>query len=119
MLDHVTLSVTSFARSRAFYDQVLAPLGIRRLYADGDVAAGYGHGGKAFFWIAQQERSATQAHVAFAAPSRESIIAFHQAGLVSGGRDNGGPGPRPLYHERYFAAFVLDPDGNNIEAVIQ
>ncbi|MGQ3099883.1 MAG: VOC family protein [Sphingopyxis solisilvae] len=119
MLDHVTLFVTDFARSRDFYDQALAPLGIQRLYADGDFAAGYGHDGKAFFWIAQQGRSATQVHVAFAAPSRESIVAFHHAGLANGGRDNGGPGPRPRYHDGYFAAFIFDPDGNNIEAVIQ
>lgn len=119
MLDHVTLSVTDFRVSRAFYDLLLAPLGLQRLYADGDHAAGYGRDGKAFFWIAQQDRPATQAHVAFAAPSPESIIAFHQAGLANGGRDNGAPGPRPLYHDGYFAAFVLDPDGNNIEAVIQ
>lgn len=119
MLDHVTLSVTDFKRSRAFYDAALAPLGVQRLYADGDLAAGYGLDGKAFFWIAQHEGLATQTHVAFAAPSREAIVAFHKAAIASGGRDNGAPGPRPQYHDRYFAAFALDPDGNNIEAVIQ
>ena len=119
MLDHITLAVTDFELSCAFYDQTLAPLGITRLYADGELAAGYGHNGKAFFWIAQQDHSATQAHVAFAAPTQEAIAAFYQAALASGGRDNGPPGLRPRYHEGYFAAFVLDPDGNNIEAVIQ
>jgi catechol 2,3-dioxygenase-like lactoylglutathione lyase family enzyme len=119
MLDHVTLAVTDFQRSRAFYDQVLAPLGIKRLFADGDHAAGYGHEGKAFFWIAQQDRPATQAHIAFAAPGKEAVAAFHSAALAHGGRDNGAPGPRPQYHDRYFAAFAFDPDGNNIEAVIQ
>lgn len=119
MLDHITLAVTDFERSRAFYDHALAPLGIKRIYADGDHAAGYGRGGKAFFWIAQQDRPATQAHVAFVAANQEAIAAFHEAALAHGGRDNGAPGPRPRYHDRYFAAFALDPDGNNIEAVTQ
>jgi catechol 2,3-dioxygenase-like lactoylglutathione lyase family enzyme len=119
MLDHVTLTVTDFERSCAFYDGALAPLGITRLYADGNLAAGYGSNGKAFFWIAQQNRSATKAHVAFNAPSQDAITAFYQAALTHGGRDNGAPGPRPQYHDHYFAAFVLDPDGNNVEAVIQ
>lgn len=119
MLDHVTLTVTNFGRSRAFYDHALAPLGVTRLYADGERAAGYGRDGKAFFWIAEQARPATQAHVAFAAPDQAAVAAFHAAALAHGGRDNGPPGPRPRYHDRYFAAFALDPDGNNIEAVIQ
>jgi catechol 2,3-dioxygenase-like lactoylglutathione lyase family enzyme len=119
MLDHITLAVTDFERSRVFYDHVLAPLGINRLYADSYRAAGYGKMGKAFFWIAQQDRPASQTHVAFVAPDREAISAFHEAALACGGRDNGAPGPRPQYHDRYFAAFAFDPDGNNIEAVIQ
>lgn len=119
MLDHVTIAVTDFERSRRFYDAALAPLGIVRLYADGEQAAGYGRGRKAFFWIAQQPRPPSVAHIAFAAADPSNVIAFHQAALDNGGRDNGPPGPRPAYHDRYFAAFVLDPDGNNIEAVIQ
>jgi len=119
MLDHVTLSVADFQRSRQFYDRALGPLGIERLYDDGDQAAGYGMAGKAFFWIARQDRPASQAHVAFAAPDHEAVRAFHAAAIAHGGRDNGVPGPRPQYHDRYFAAFVLDPDGNNIEAVVQ
>lgn len=119
MIDHVTITVADIERSRAFYDAALAPLGISRLYDDGDDAAGYGHNGKAFFWVAQQDRPATQAHIAFSAPDQESIVAFHKAALANGGRDNGEPGPRPQYHDQYFAAFVLDPDGNNVEAVLQ
>lgn len=119
MLDHVTLSVADFLRSRAFYDQALGPLGIARLYEDGDNAAGYGRAGKAFFWIARQDRPASRAHVAFAAADHDAVRAFYQAALAHGGRDNGPPGPRPQYHDRYYAAFVLDPDGNNIEAVVQ
>jgi catechol 2,3-dioxygenase-like lactoylglutathione lyase family enzyme len=119
MLDHVTIAVSEFARSRIFYDAALAPLGITRLYAEGDKAAGYGQGGKAFFWIAEQDRPPSQAHIAFKASQSADIEAFHTVALAHGGRDNGRPGPRPEYHDRYYAAFVLDPDGNNIEAVIQ
>ena len=119
MLDHVTITVSDFARSRSFYDAILAPLRIERLYADGDKAAGYGRDGKAFFWIAERERPPTQTHIAFKAPDVDAITAFHSTALAHGGRDNGRPGPRPRYHDHYFAAFVLDPDGNNIEAVIQ
>jgi catechol 2,3-dioxygenase-like lactoylglutathione lyase family enzyme len=119
MLDHVTVSVEDFKRSRVFYDGALTPLGIKRLYADGDSAAGYGQNGKALFWIAQQNCRTTQVHIAFVAPDRDAIVEFYVAALASGGRDNGAPGLRPQYHERYFAAFVLDPDGNNVEAVLQ
>lgn len=119
MLDHITISVSNLLRSRSFYDAVLAPLGITRLYADGDKAAGYGQGGRAFFWIAEQDRPPSQAHIAFKAMQTADIRAFHAAALEIGARDNGSPGPRPRYHDRYFAAFVFDPDGNNIEAVIQ
>jgi catechol 2,3-dioxygenase-like lactoylglutathione lyase family enzyme len=119
MLDHITIAVADFSRSRAFYDAALAPLGIMRLYADGDKVAGYGRDGKAFFWIAEQDRNPSQTHVAFKATDRDAVSAFHEAALANGGSDNGLPGPRPQYHDRYFAAFALDPDGNNIEAVIQ
>lgn len=119
MLDHVTLSVSDLRKSRAFYDHALRPLGIERLYDDGDEVSGYGRGGKAFFWIAHQARPATQAHIAFVAPDEEAVRAFHAAGITHGGRDNGGPGLRPEYHAGYYAAFVIDPDGNNIEAVLR
>jgi catechol 2,3-dioxygenase-like lactoylglutathione lyase family enzyme len=119
VLDHVTISVSDFARSRAFYDAALAPLGISCLYADEDKAAGYGQGSKAFFWIAAQDRPPSQTHVAFKASQSAEVGAFYAAALAHGGRDNGPPGPRPEYHDGYYAAFVLDPDGNNIEAVIQ
>ena len=119
MLDHVTIAVADFVRSRAFYDAVLAPLGITRLFADGQKAAGYGKGGKAFFWIAEQDRPPGRAHIAFKGERRADIEAFYKIALEHGGMDNGPPGPRPEYHDRYYAAFVFDPDGNNIEAVIQ
>jgi catechol 2,3-dioxygenase-like lactoylglutathione lyase family enzyme len=119
MLDHVTIAVADLAASRLFYDRALAPLGIERLFADGETAVGYGRNGRAFFWIAQQDRGPSQAHIAFAAPDRPAVAAFYEAALLNGGRDNGPPGPRPQYHDRYFAAFAFDPDGNNVEAVIQ
>jgi catechol 2,3-dioxygenase-like lactoylglutathione lyase family enzyme len=117
MLDHVSLGVSDIERSRKFYDEALRPLGIERLYAEGETAAGYGAGRKAFFWIGLREASQTGCHVAFATADRETVDRFHQAALAAGGRDNGSPGLRPHYHEDYYGAFVLDPDGHNIEAV--
>lgn len=117
MLDHVTLGVTDVGRSKAFYDQALRPLGIERLYAEGDSFAGYGANGKAFFWIGLKDAAQTGAHVAFAVADRHTVDRFHQAALAAGGRDNGAPGLRPHYHANYYGAFALDPDGNNIEAV--
>jgi catechol 2,3-dioxygenase-like lactoylglutathione lyase family enzyme len=117
MLDHVSLGVSDIERSRKFYDQALRPLGIERLYAEGETASGYGAGRKAFFWISLREASQTGAHIAFTAQDRETVAQFHQAALAAGGQDNGPPGLRPHYHENYFGAFILDPDGHNIEAV--
>ncbi|MBN8993561.1 MAG: VOC family protein [Rhizobiales bacterium] len=117
MLDHVTLGVSDIERSRKFYDEALRPLGIERLYAEGESASGYGAGKKAFFWISQKDASQTGSHVAFATEERQTVDRFHQAALAAGGRDNGPPGLRPHYHENYYGAFVLDPDGHNIEAV--
>ena len=117
MLDHVTLGVSDIERSKAFYDQALRPLGIARLYAEGVTASGYGAGRKAFFWIGLRDASQTGSHVAFAAEDRNTVDRFHEAALAAGGRDNGLPGLRPRYHEDYYGAFVLDPDGHNIEAV--
>jgi catechol 2,3-dioxygenase-like lactoylglutathione lyase family enzyme len=117
MLDHVTLGVSDFEQAKAFYDSALHPLGIERLYAEGDGAAGYGANGKAFFWIGRKGVLQTGAHVAFTAPDRETVDRFYKAALAAGGRDNGAPGLRPHYDPDYYGAFVLDPDGHNIEAV--
>jgi catechol 2,3-dioxygenase-like lactoylglutathione lyase family enzyme len=117
MMDHVTIGVTDLDRARNFYDRALAPLGIERLYADGKAASGYGVGPKAFFWIGLRNEVLTGTHVAFLAPDRATVAAFHQAALAAGGRDNGSPGLRPHYHPTYYGAFILDPDGHNIEAV--
>ena len=117
MLDHVTIGVTDIDRSKAFYDRVLRPLGIARLYADGEGAAGYGIRPKAFFWIGLKQLSQTGSHVAFTASDRDTVDRFYGEAILAGGRDNGAPGVRPHYHANYYGAFVLDPDGHNIEAV--
>jgi catechol 2,3-dioxygenase-like lactoylglutathione lyase family enzyme len=117
MLDHVTLGVSDIERSCAFYDRALAPLGIERLYAEGTDAAGYGVRPKAFFWIGSKDAPQTGSHVAFAATDRVIVDRFYDEALAAGGKDNGRPGLRPNYHENYYGAFVLDPDGHNIEAV--
>jgi catechol 2,3-dioxygenase-like lactoylglutathione lyase family enzyme len=120
MLDHMGLEVADFERSKAFYEQALAPLGISVLMEPAPAIAGFGeaHDQKPYFWIATRSGvPQTGVHVAFATPSRELVDAFHAAALEAGATDNGGPGVRELYHPTYYGAYVLDPDGNNIEAV--
>ena len=117
MLDHVTLGVRELGASKAFYDPVLQTLGIVRLHAEGEDFAGYGLGRKAFFWIGLKRVPIVGMHVAFAAESRSLVDRFHAVALARGGRDNGPPGLRPHYHANYYGAFVLDPDGHNMEAV--
>ena len=116
VVDHVALSVSDLERSRTFYRAALEALGLAELYEkDGMVA--FGVEGRDDFAIAERRPVTSAAHVAFPAPSLEAVKAFYDAALEAGGRDNGPPGPRPRYSERYYAAYVLDPDGNNIEAV--
>ena len=117
MLDHVTIAVGELTRSKAFYDAALQPLGIERLYAEGESFAGYGTGRRAFFWIGQRHDVIAGTHVAFAASDRATVDAFYRSALAAGARDNGAPGLRPQYHPDYYGAFVLDPDGHNIEAL--
>ena len=117
MLDHVTIAVSDLERAKTFYDAALQPLGIERLYAEGESFAGYGVGRLAFFWIGRRDLVATGTHVALAAPDRATVDTFYRAAIAAGGRDNGAPGLRPRYHPDHYGAFVLDPDGHNIEAV--
>jgi len=117
MIDHVTFWVTDLARAKAFYDRALLPLGLQRITGDDHAFAGYGVPGKGYFWIGLAKEPPTGTHVAFAAPDRATVHAFHEAALAAGGRDNGKPGLRPQYQVNYYGAFVLDPDGHNIEAV--
>jgi catechol 2,3-dioxygenase-like lactoylglutathione lyase family enzyme len=117
MLDHVTIGVSDFEQSKVFYDKALNSIGIERLYAEGTSFAGYGVNKKAFFWIGLKTSGVVGVHIAFAVDTRDAVDRFHAAGLSAGGRDNGSPGLRPHYHANYYGAFVLDPDGHNIEAV--
>jgi catechol 2,3-dioxygenase-like lactoylglutathione lyase family enzyme len=117
MLDHVGFGVSDYARSKAFYEQALAPLRITLLMEPVAEAAGFGKDGKPFFWIETRGAAVSGVHVAFAVDDRETVDAFHAAALEAGGTDNGAPGVREIYHPNYYGAYVLDPDGNNIEAV--
>jgi len=117
MLDHVGISVTDLAKSQAFYEKALKPLGIRLVAGDGAHYAGFGTGPQGFFWLGPTETPPTRVHVAFAAEDRATVHRFHEAALAAGGTDHGAPGLRPDYHPNYYGAFVLDPDGHNIEAV--
>jgi catechol 2,3-dioxygenase-like lactoylglutathione lyase family enzyme len=118
MLDHVLIDVADFDRSRAFYEMALAPLGIEAASEPAPQMVGFGEGGKPYFWVMARGRPTVHGvHVAFLAGDRDAVDTFHAAGLAAGGTDNGAPGPRPIYHSSYYAAFVLDPDGNNVEAV--
>jgi catechol 2,3-dioxygenase-like lactoylglutathione lyase family enzyme len=118
MLDHVGFTVSDYARSKAFYSSALAPLGIVLLAEPVEGVAGFGEGDRAFFWIDAHGAAAQgPLHVAFTAQSRSTVDAFHTAAVAAGGTDNGAPGLRPIYHPDYYGAYVLDPDGHNIEAV--
>ena len=117
-LDHLGLDVSDYERSRAFYEQALAPLGLTMIMEPVPKVGGFGREGFPFFWIAERKRGpSTAVHVAFTASDREMVDAFHAAALAAGAADNGGPGVREIYHPDYYGAFVLDPDGNNVEAV--
>ena len=122
MFDHMGLGVTDYQRSAAFYDAALAPLGIRQLYVapkeytNGVDAVGYGRE-RPMFWIAGGDATRGKLHVAFTAKTRAQVDAFYEAALKAGGKDNGPPGLRPHYDKDYYGAFVLDPDGFNVEAV--
>jgi catechol 2,3-dioxygenase-like lactoylglutathione lyase family enzyme len=118
MLDHVGFSVSDYDRSKAFYEQALAPLGLALLMEPVPGVGGFGEDQKPYFWIgARGPASQSELHVAFAAESREIVDAFHAAALDAGAIDNGAPGVREVYHPTYYGAYVLDPDGNNVEAV--
>ena len=121
MIDHTGVNVSNFGKSKAFYLAALAPLGyqvIKELPASiaPDGAMGVGIPPKPEFWVAGGTPQSPPVHVAFRAANRAQVDAFYEAALAAGGRDNGPPGVRPHYHANYYGAFVLDPDGHNIEA---
>lgn len=125
ILDHIGINVSDYPRSKAFYQKALAPLGAELVMEFGP-GGGFGRGGNPEFWITgapmafqspEQVRVITPSHVSFAARSRAEVDAFYRAALDAGARDNGPPGIRAHYHPNYYGAFVLDPDGHNVEAV--
>jgi catechol 2,3-dioxygenase-like lactoylglutathione lyase family enzyme len=122
MIDHTGISVTDFDKAKAFYDKAFAPLGASLLYmvppqATGGIkVGGYGRD-RPVFWLHEAKEVGPGRHYAFSANSRAEVDAFYAAAIAAGGRDNGAPGLRPHYHPDYYGAFVLDLDGNNVEAV--
>jgi len=119
MLDHLGLDVSDYDRSKTFYEAALKPLGLEVLMEPVPNACGFGDPEKRmpFFWLYDRDEVNRGVHVAFTASDREMVDAFHAAALEAGAQDNGEPGVRELYHPNYYGAFVLDPDGNNVEAV--
>jgi catechol 2,3-dioxygenase-like lactoylglutathione lyase family enzyme len=122
MIDHTGVSISDPVKSRQFYEQALAPLGYAVLmevpaeFTGGAMVIGLGVAPKPDFWVHQGTPQKPPVHVAFQAASRAVVDAFYAAAIQAGGKDNGPPGPRPHYHKDYYGAFVLDPDGHNIEA---
>ena len=124
MIDHIGFPVSDYVRAKAFYEKALAPLGYTLIMEfggehteSGSAAAGFGRDGKPDFWIGGEGGPKAGLHVAIVAADRAAVDAFHRAALAAGAKDNGAPGLRPHYHPDYYGAFVLDPDGHNIEAV--
>ena len=122
MIDHTGIAVSDWDRSKAFYDAALGSIGARLLavvpeqFTGGAKVGGYGRE-KPDFWLTGRGEPGPGRHYAFTASSRAEVDAFYHAAMAAGGRDNGAPGLRPHYHASYYGAFVLDPDGNNVEAV--
>jgi len=125
VIDHLSTYATDYPATRRFYEGALAVLGHSvQLEMEmtwdpefpGRRACAFG-AERPVFWVIETKEACTPRHVAFSASDREQVAAFHAAGLAAGGSDHGAPGPRPIYHEHYFGAFLLDPDGNNVEAV--
>ena len=118
VVDHVGFAVADYQRSKAFYERALAPLGVTLLMEFAGAAAGFGKSGRPSFFIeADGEPVRGRLHIALRADSRAQVDAFHAAAIEAGGTDNGAPGIRAMYHPNYYGGYVLDPDGNNIQAV--
>jgi catechol 2,3-dioxygenase-like lactoylglutathione lyase family enzyme len=123
MFDHIGFAVSDYPRALAFYKTTFEPLGIGLAMevppevTGGESYAGFGREGRPQFWIGTGKPLSGRLHVAFEARSRAEVDAFYAAAIAAGGADNGKPGLRPIYHQNYYAAFVIDPDGHNVEAV--
>ena len=116
MIDHIGVGVADLAVSKDFYSAALAPLGYQLMMEHGISGAGYGRDMKPDFWL-QAGRVSGPLHIAFAGDNREVVDNFYRAAMAAGGTDNGAPGVRSEYHPNYYGAFVIDPDGNNLEVV--
>ena len=126
MFDHLSTDATDYEKTKTFYEAALGALGYdiqTEMKADWDQdfpgrrMCAFGPTGKPAYWIIEVKEPASPRHIAFSAENRTAVSSFYDAAMAAGGMDNGAPGPRPMYHEHYYGAFVLDPDGNNIEAV--
>ena len=126
MIDHLSTYATDFIATKTFYQSVFKPLGysIQMEFAvpgNPDLPeqrmCAFGPEGKPIFWVIETNEKHSPRHVAFTADTRSKVQAFYDAGISHGAKDNGAPGPRPMYHEHYYGAFLYDPDGNNVEAV--
>ncbi|MEK7549847.1 MAG: VOC family protein [Patescibacteria group bacterium] len=126
MIDHVSLNVSNLEKSRDFYREALKPLGYTVVLDIADIESwglgikgcSIGENNETRLWLSGDDAVA-KCHIAFCAKSEEEVKSFHEAGIKAGGKDNGAPGPRPDYGEHYYGAFVIDPDGNNIEVVFR
>ena len=126
MIDHLSTYTTDYEKTKSFYLAAFAPLG-HSLQAEFTAEwnpewpeqrmCAFGPEGKAAYWVIEVKTAASPRHVAFAASDRKSVDAFYRAGLENGGKDNGAPGLREMYHPNYYGSFLIDPDGNNVEAV--
>ncbi len=123
MIDHVGINISNPEISRNFYEKALAPLGYQMLmqvpleHTGGKAVMGFGAPPKPDFWISEGIPNKPHNHIAFVAQTHKQVDEFYKAAMAAGGKDNGAPGPRPHYHKDYYGAFVLDPDGHNVEAV--
>jgi len=116
MFDHLGFGVTNIAESKAFFLNALQPLGVT-VAMEGPYGVGMGQNSKPSLWLFETKETPAHLHIAFAAGSRADVDAFYRAALAAGGKDNGAPGLRPHYHANYYGAFVIGPDGHNVEAV--
>ena len=116
MIDHIGIAISDYETSEQFYSMALAPLDME-LIVEVQGWAGFGRNDKAEFWFGPDEKIQSPMHIAFVAESREKVVQFYEAAIAAGAKDNGKPGIRVEYHSNYYGAFVIDPDGHNIEAV--
>ena len=116
LIDHIGIAISDYERSKQFYSTTLAPLNIE-LIVEIEGWAGFGKNGKAEFWFGPDNKIQSPMHIAFVADNRDKVVQFYEAAIAAGAKDNGRPGIREIYHPNYYGAFVIDPDGHNIEAV--